>query len=310
MAGKGNSKVVIFAALIGNALISVSKFTGAAISGSSAMFSEGIHSLVDTGNQILLLVGIRLSKKPADANFPFGRGKEVYFWSFIVSMMIFALGGGISFYEGVHQIISPGLSETSIVNFVVLIVSFFFELGACFFAYREFKKVQGKKSIFTTIRESKDPTIFTILFEDCAALLGLVVALIGIGLTAYTGNSIYDGIASCLIGLILLLVATWLAIETKGLLIGESASRESLAIIKSKASEIPSILAVHEVLTMHMGPEDIVVNMRVDFDDKMTVTQLEEAIFALKKKLKESDSRFKRIFISAESFRDQRTEVV
>ncbi|MCU7808689.1 MAG: cation diffusion facilitator family transporter, partial [Candidatus Thiodiazotropha sp. (ex Semelilucina semeliformis)] len=219
------SKKVIFAALIGNALISITKFIAAFLTGSSAMLSEGIHSIVDTGNQGLLLYGIARAKRPADENFPFGHGKEIYFWSFIVAILIFALGGGISIYEGIKHISHPEPIENPLINYIVLGLAMVFEGAAWLFAFREFSRAKGKWGYVEAIQRAKDPSIFVVLFEDSAAMLGLMVAFAGVALTQLTGNLLFDGLASVIIGLILVGTAIWLAYETKGLLIGESANR-------------------------------------------------------------------------------------
>ena len=219
-----SSKKVIIAALIGNSLIAVTKFIAASITGSSAMLSEGIHSLVDTGNQILLLHGIKQSRKPADERFPFGHGKEIYFWSFVVAILIFALGGGISIYEGIQHVRHPVQLSNPIINYIVLGLAMIFEGAAWYFALREFTRAKGKWGYVEAVKRAKDPSIFVVLFEDSAAMLGLIVAFIGVALSQFTGILVFDGIASIIIGLILIGTAIWLAYETKGLLIGESAN--------------------------------------------------------------------------------------
>ncbi|MES0327766.1 MAG: cation diffusion facilitator family transporter, partial [Gammaproteobacteria bacterium] len=211
------SKKVIYAALVGNTLISITKFAAAAMTGSSAMLSEGIHSLVDTGNQVLLLHGLRQAKKPADENFPFGHGKEVYFWSFIVAILIFALGGGISIYEGISHIRHPEPMSNPMINYVVLSLALLFEGAAWLFAFREFKQVKGKWGYLEAIQRAKDPSIFVVLFEDSAAMLGLLVAFAGILLSQTTGILYFDGAASVIIGFILIGTSMWLAYETKSL---------------------------------------------------------------------------------------------
>jgi len=209
------SKKVIYAALAGNSLISITKFIAAGMTGSSAMLSEGIHSLVDTGNQFLLLHGLKQAAKPADENFPFGHGKEVYFWSFIVAILIFALGGGISIYEGIKHLSHPEAISNPIINYVVLGLAMLFEGAAWYFAFKEFKAVKGKWGYVEAIQRAKDPSIFVVLFEDTAAMLGLLVAFVGVALSQYTGILIFDSIASIIIGLILIGTSIWLAYETK-----------------------------------------------------------------------------------------------
>lgn len=294
------SKKVIIAALIGNALISVTKFSAAFITGSSAMLSEGIHSLVDTGNQILLLHGIKQSTKPADENFPFGHGKEIYFWSFIVAILIFALGGGISIYEGIQHLLNPVEMKNPMLNYIVLGLAMLFEGAAWLFALREFSRAKGKWGYIEAVKRAKDPSIFVVLFEDSAAMLGLIVAFIGIALSQYTGFIYFDGIASIIIGLILIGTAIWLAYETKGLLIGESANQSVVKGIRGILQGNSVIDQVNEVLTLHMGPNYILANLSVDFKDSISADEVEGTIAALSQIIKQQYPEVKRIFIEAE----------
>ena len=294
------TKTVIFAALIGNSLISITKFVAAAMTGSSAMLSEGIHSLVDTGNQGLLLYGLKQSAKPADEDFPFGHGKEVYFWSFIVAILIFALGGGISIYEGIRHLQNPEPITNPMINYIVLSLAIVFEGAAWFFAFREFKKVKGKWSYLKAIQRAKDPSIFVVLFEDTAAMLGLLVALAGIALSQYTGILYFDGAASVVIGIILIGTASWLAYETKGLLIGESANKAIVQGIKIILNANANVEHVNEVLTMHMGPDYILANVSVDFADHCNATEIEDVISGFDTHIKSQFPQVKRIFIEAE----------
>jgi cation diffusion facilitator family transporter len=295
------SKKVIYAALIGNALIAVTKFAAASITRSSAMLSEAIHSLVDTGNQVLLLYGLSRSKKPADEEFPFGHARELYFWSFVVAIMIFAVGAGISIYEGVRHTLHPEPMGSPHVNYIVLGLAMLFEGAAWLFALREFKKHKGRRGFLQAVHEGKDPSLFVVLFEDSAAMLGLMVAFIGVLLTDLTGILYFDGVASIVIGLILGATAAWLAYETKGLLIGESANPEVVECIREIAGGHPQIEQVNEVLTMHMGPEDILVNLSVDFVDTTTAEQIEDIVAAMDRRLKEKIPEVKRVFVEAES---------
>lgn len=294
------SKTVIYAALIGNGLIAISKFVGSVITGSSAMMSEGIHSLVDTGNQVLLLLGLKRAKKPADENYPFGHGKEIYFWSFVVAIMIFGVGAGISIYEGIHGIMDPHPVTSPMINYIILGLAVIFEGGAWYFAYKEFRKHQGDQGFFKAVQGSKAPTTFVVLFEDTAAMLGLIVALIGIWLGQVTGIHLFDGIASIVIGVILGVTAAWLAYETKGLLIGESTEPQIVQGITDMASGYDEILAVNETLTMHMGPEYILVNLSVDFKDEITADRIEKATAKLSKEIRDTFPRVKRIFVEPE----------
>jgi len=294
------SKAVIFAALIGNSLISATKFGAAAFTGSSAMMSEGIHSLVDTGNQILLLYGLKRAAKPADADFPFGYGKEIYFWSFIVAILIFALGGGISIYEGIRHIQHPEPISNPLVNYIVLGLALIFEGAAWYFAFREFSRVKGRWGYIEAIQRAKDPSIFVVLFEDSAAMLGMVVAFVGIALSQLTGILIFDGIASVTIGLILIGTSIWLAYETKGLLIGESANQSVIRGIRDVLETKPSIEHINEVLTLHMGPDYILANISVDFVDSKTAAEIEKDIALIDQTIKLKYPQIKRVFIELE----------
>ncbi len=299
MSANASTKVII-AALIGNTAISITKFFAAFTTGSSAMLSEGIHSLVDTGNQILLLHGMKQAKKPADEAFPFGHGKEIYFWSFVVAILIFAVGSGVSIYEGVRHVIHPSQIENPMVNYIVLGLAMVFEGGAWFFAFKEFGKVKGKRGYIEAVQRGKDPSMFVVLFEDSAALLGLLIAMLGIWLAQVTGNPVFDGVASILIGLILGGTAIWLAIETKGLLIGEGANKEVIDSIRLLAESFDEVEKVNELLTMHMGPEFILVNISIRFRRGQLTREIEEVIQELDSAIKAEHALVKRIFVEAE----------
>ena len=296
-----SSKKVIFAALAGNTLIAITKFIASAFTGSSAMLSEGIHSLVDTGNQGLLLYGMKQAAKPASEEFPFGHGKEIYFWSFVVAIMVFALGAGVSLYGGIKHIIHPAHIEDPFINYIVLALAILFEGAAFFFALKEFKQVKGQLTYLEAVKQGKDPSMFVVLFEDGAALLGLFVALIGIWLAQATGNAVFDGIASVVIGLILAVTAIVLARETKGLLIGESAEPAIVKAIQEMVDEIDPIEKTNEVLTMHMGPDYILVNVSADFAPEASSDDVEASIAELDKRIKARFPKVKRIFVEAES---------
>ncbi|MCZ6887303.1 MAG: cation diffusion facilitator family transporter [Gammaproteobacteria bacterium] len=295
------SKKVIFAALAGNSLIAVTKFVAATITGSSAMISEGIHSLVDTGNQGLLLFGLKRSQKPPDEQFPFGYGKEIYFWSFAVAILIFGVGAGVSVYEGILHIYSPSELRDPLINYIVLGFALVFEGAAWYYALIEFNKSKGDAGYVEAVMRSKDPTVFVVLFEDSAAMLGLVIAMGGIALTQFTGNPIYDGMASVGIGVVLGATAIWLAIETKSLLIGERARPEVIAGIREMASQLDGVEAVNEVLTMHVGPEYVLVNISVDFENSLSIGGLETAIEGLDRRIRERYPEVKKMFVEAES---------
>ncbi|MCZ6555074.1 MAG: cation diffusion facilitator family transporter [Candidatus Dadabacteria bacterium] len=302
------SKKVIYVALIGNALIAIIKFIAAAITGSSAMLSEAIHSLVDTCNQVLLLYGLKRAQRPPDKNFPFGYGKEIYFWSFIVAILIFALGAGVSIYEGIIHLLHPKPITTPYINYIVIGFAMMFEGFAWYFAFKAFTKSKGKWSYIMAVQKGKDPSILVVLFEDSAALIGLVVAFLGIFLGQVTGIVYFDGAASIIIGLILAGTATWLAYETKGLLIGESANDSIVQGIRELASGHDYVEHVNEVLTLHMGPDFILVNISLDFMDEATADEIETKVEKLDKEIKKNYLQVKRVFVEAEARKSSNPE--
>jgi len=303
MAAHG-SKKVIYAALIGNSLISVTKFIAAAITGSSAMLSEAIHSVVDTGNQGLLLYGIKRSKRPPDEAHPFGHGSEIYFWSFVVAILIFGLGSGISFYEGVQKLLHPHPISDPYINYIVLASAMVFEAAAWWIAYKEFGKVRGNFGLFEAIQRSKDPTIFTVLFEDTAAMLGLIAAMIGIACADRLGIVWADGAASITIGIILAGTASVMAYETKGLLIGEAARPELGRGVRAIVGRTQDVRHINELRTMHLAPNDILLALSLDFHDNLNAGRVEETIFRLEQDIKARFPDVKRLFIEVQSQRD------
>ena len=294
------SKKVIFAALAGNTLISITKLFAASVTGSSAMLSEGIHSVVDTGNQGLLLLGLKKAAKPADEAHPFGYGKEVYFWSFVVAILIFAVGAGVSLYEGIHHLQHPEPIQNVNLTYIVLGLSMIFEGAAWLFAFKEFSRIKGRRTILQEVRRSKDPSAFVVLFEDSAAMAGILVAFLGIWLGQQTGWLWLDGAASVVIGLILALTAWLLAVETKDLLIGESAVPEVVASVRTLAADVNQVEHVNEVLTLHMGPEYVLVNLSLDFRNDCTADEVEEAIAKLDQRIKLNWPLVKKVFVEAE----------
>ena len=304
----GSSKKAIYAALAGNSLIAVTKFAAATYTGSSAMLSEGIHSLVDTGNQVLLLYGIKRANQPASPEFPFGHGKEIYFWCFVVAMLIFALGGTLSIYKGWQHLMHPTPINNIAINYGVLGLALVFEGAALWVAFKEFNRSRGSLGILKAITRGKDPTLFVVVFEDSAALLGLLIAVVGIFLYQVTGNPVFDGLASVGIGLVLVITAFILAMESKSLLIGESADPKIVAGIRQTLSADERILSVNEVATLHMGPDFIVVTISADFIDALPAEQLETAVTELTKRTKSIDERIQRVFIEAEGRADHLIE--
>lgn len=300
----GSSKTAIYAAMVGNTLIAATKFVAASVSGSAAMFSEGIHSLVDTGNQVLLLYGLKRAEQPPDAQFPFGHGKEIYFWSFVVAILIFGLGAGISLYQGWSHLSHPEPMTNVTLNYIVLGAAMVFEGGALYIALREFNKDRGTVGVLEAVRGGKDPSLFVVVFEDSAALMGLLVALLGVFLFQMTGDPAYDAVASVAIGLILAVAACWLAYESKGLLIGESASPAIVAAIAEIPEADDRVLTINEVSTLHMGPSDVIVTLSVDFVDGIDSSEVERAVTQLNRAIKAIDPTIRRVFIEAERERD------
>ncbi len=301
-----NSKKVIIAALIGNSLIAVTKFAAAANTGSSAMFSEAVHSTVDTGNQLILLYGMRRAGRPADATHPFGYGREIYFWAFVVAVLIFSTGAGVSIYEGVTKIAQPHPITDPYLNYLVLGLAMVFEGGSWWVAYREFRASKGRLSYLVAIQASKDPTIFTVLLEDSAAMLGLMVAFLGIAAAQYFEIPELDGAASILIGLVLAATAALLARETKGLLIGEAADPKVVERIERLARAQEGVEGINEVLTMHMGPRDVLLNLSLDFRSGLSSDQIETAVSRLERRIKSAFPEITKIFIEAQDRELQR----
>ncbi len=300
MAAHG-SKKVIYAALIGNGLIAITKFFASFYTGSSAMMSEAVHSVVDTGNQGLLLFGIKRANRPKDERHPFGYGMEIYFWAFVVAILIFAVGAGVSIYEGIHKLQHPEAISSPYINYLVLGAAMIFEGVAWYIAYKEFDKMKGNQSLFQAVRHSKDPTVFTVLFEDSAAMLGLMVAFVGIFIASSFGVLWADGAASIVIGLILAATAVLLAFETKGLLIGEAASPELIQSIEEIVQKDRSILHVNELRSMHMGPNDILLALSLDFQDDISAGQVEHQISNLEQEIKTKHNEIKHLFIEVQS---------
>lgn len=297
----GSSKFVIYGAIICNGLIAIAKFTAAAFTGSSAMLSEGIHSVVDTGNGMLLLLGLHRAKKPPDQEHPFGYGKALYFWSLIVAITIFGIGGGVSAYEGVLHILSPNPLEDPTWSYWVLGIAFVFESAALGIAIHAFLKVKGSESVWRAIRTSKNPAVYTILFEDTAALLGLISAFIGVFFGHMLDNPYFDGAASIAIGLILASVAGFLAYESKGLLLGEGAGTEIVASMRRIVDSDQDVVRADRPLTMHMGSDHILLNIAVAFRHGLSVPELEGAVRRLEQRIKAEHPEVKQVFIKAES---------
>lgn len=297
---RGHRTLPIYAALAANVAIAIVKFVVAGVSGSSAMISEGIHSAVDAGNEVLLLIGIRRSRRPADEEHPYGHGKELYFWSLIVAIGIFAIGGGVSIYEGIHHLVSPRRMGSMKWSLVVLALAFVFEGSALTISLRRFRAISKRGvSLWRRVRASKDPSIYTVVVEDLAALLGLSVAFVGVLIGHLTASHVPDALASVLIGGILATVAIFLIGETRGLLIGESASQALRADIRAAAQAEPTITRSSPPLTMHFGPREVLVNFEVEFAQDVGSAAVADTISRIEDRIRTEHPEVKKIFIEA-----------
>lgn len=300
-ARSGGSKTVVYAALAGNLAIAVTKFIAAYLTGSSAMLSEGIHSMVDTSNEVLLLYGMRRAARPPDLSHPLGHGRELYFWSFIVALLVFALGAGVSIYEGVQHILRPEPTGNHATAFVVLGLSFLFEGVSWRVAVKEFGRTKGELGWIAAMRRSKDPTTFTVLVEDTAALLGLVIAFAGIAAGEFLEMPVLDGVASVGIGLVLAVTAAFLARESKGLLIGEEADPALQSDILAVAAADPAVAAANGVLTVQLGPRQVVAALSAEFDDRLSTSQIEAAVARLERAIRARRPEVSALFVKPQT---------
>ena len=301
--GKGisKSKLAIYAAIAGNFAIAVTKFVAAAITGSSAMLSEAIHSLVDTGNGWLMLLGVHKSQKPPDSDHPFGHGHELYFWTLIVGVLVFAVGGGMSVYEGITHILHPASPANVVWSYGVLGMATVFEGTTWLFGWKAFNAERGRKGVVQTIHETKDPSSFTVLLEDSAALLGLVFAFLGIFLGSQLRLPYLDGVASVLIGLLLCGVAVLMVFESKGLLIGEGLDRESLKSIKTLVEADQGVEWVGHLHTMYLGPHEVLLTIELRFHSDITSVEVRQAARRLRETIRSQHPDVSRIFFGAEA---------
>lgn len=301
------SSTAVVAALCGNCALAITKFVAAAFSGSSAMISESIHSSVDTLDQLLLLLGRYLSKRPPDDEHPFGHGLELYFWTLIVAILIFAVGGGVSTYEGILHLIHPQESSSVFWNYVVLGCGFLFEGISLWFGYMSFRAKQEGRSIWEAIRKTKDPTLATVLLEDSAAILGLGFAFVGITVGHMIESPYPDGIASVAIGLLLMAVASLLVIESRKLLIGESADPKMVIDIRRIAAHDSAVVQVEKPLTMHFGPHEILVNLEVQFRNGLTPLELDESLDRIEKNIRQQHPNVRKVFLEASAIVNKRS---
>ena len=284
-------------ALLANLGIAASKFVAAAITGSSAMLTEGVHSVVDSVNQLLLMWGRRAAKRPPDRLHPFGYGRELYFWSFVVAVLVFSLGAGVSVYEGIIHILHPEPAVSPIIAYAVLLIAFALEGWSTVEAYRDFREAKGKLGWFEAVRQSKDPPGFIVLLENGAAMAGIVAAAIGLMLSQLTGNPFFDGAASVVIGVILGFTAALLAFESKGLLIGEAADPELVQSLHDLACGKSGVVGVGDVLTVHSSPDQITVMMNVDFRDDVPAGEVERIVCAVEDEARKRWPQVRRLFV-------------
>jgi cation diffusion facilitator family transporter len=303
-----SSRTAVYAALIGNILVAATKTLAAVMTGSSAMLSEAVHSFVDTGNEVLLLYGIRRAARPPDRNHPVGHGRELYFWSFIVALLVFALGAGVSLYEGVIHVLRPEPITDPRVSYLVLGLAFLFEGGSWIVSARQFNAARGDQGVLEAFRRSKDPPSFLVLFEDSAALLGILIAALGTYAATSLGIAVADGVASLLIGALLAVVAMLLARESKSLLIGERADRQLVDSIVRMAGGVPGVARANGVLTFQVGPDQILAALSVEFRDDLRTPAIEAAVLELEHRISRAHPEVVTLFVkpqSPERYRDK-----
>ena len=300
MRGSSSSKTSVHAALIGNLLVAATKTVAAMWTGSSAMLSEAVHSFVDTGNEVLLLHGMRRAVRRPDPEHPVGHGRELYFWSFIVALLVFALGAGVSLYEGVAHILAPEPIRDVTVSYVVLALAFLFEGGSWLVALRHFRRVKGPLGYYAAFRRSKDPPSFMVLFEDSAALLGIAIAAVGTFASTSLDQPVLDGVASILIGLVLAGTAVLLARESKSLLIGERADRALDRDIRRQVEASP-VARVNGVMTVQLAPDQILAALSLEFADDLRAPQIEEAVVRIEDQVREAHPEVVTLFVKPQT---------
>jgi cation diffusion facilitator family transporter len=300
-AQKSDSQVAIYAAIAGNVAIAITKFVAATFTGSAAMLSEAIHSVVDTGNGGLMLLGLRKSRKPPDSDHPFGHGHELYFWTLVVGVLVFAVGGGMSTYEGIIHIQHPAVPENPGWSYATLGIAAVFEGTTWLFGWKAFASERGKRGVLQTIHETKDPASFTVLLEDSAALLGLVFAFLGIFFGRAFGLPYLDGLASVFIGLLLCGVAVLMVYESKGLLIGEGLDPQSLKSIRALVETDAAVERVKHLHTMYLGPHEVLLTIELSFDSDLSVGEMRKGIRRLVAAIQSEHPDVRQVFFGAES---------
>ncbi|WP_395666070.1 cation diffusion facilitator family transporter [Methylocella sp.] len=296
-----SSKFVVLAAVVGNLLVAATKFAASVLTGSSAMLSEGVHSLVDTGNELLLLYGMRRSTARPDRLHPLGYGRELYFWCFVVAILVFALGAGVSIYEGVARLADPAPVENPRLVYAVLAFSALFDGASWLIALRSFRAERPGVGLLQAVRESKDPPTFMVLFEDSAALIGLAVAFLGTFLSSSLERPEFDGAASILIGFVLAGTAFALARETKDLLIGEAADADAIAEILRVAEGVNGVDGANGALAVHLAPDQILVALSVEFSDALTAPQIEACVVEIERRVRDESPEVVTLFVKPQT---------
>jgi cation diffusion facilitator family transporter len=291
------SKLFIYISLVVDIAIAISKFTAAAFTGSSSMLSEGIHSVIDAISQVMLIWGIRMGNKKADSTRPFGYGKELYFWSFIVSLVIFILGGCISLFEGLERVREPASYGNPNWNYAILGVAFLFTSVSMFSAFKAFNKQRRHESFWKEVLESKDPSTFIVLLGDVGDMIGLIIAFLGVFLGRLFHNSYYDGVASMVIGVVMIIISGLLVRESKSLLMGETVTRKTVRKILWLTHNDPAVIKVKKHFSMYMGPEEILIQLNTVFKQDLTTVQITDAIERITKLIRAQFPRIKQIYI-------------
>jgi cation diffusion facilitator family transporter len=302
------SRTAILAAIAGNLAIAVTKFVAASFTGSAAMLSEAIHSVVDTGNGGLMLLGQRRSRRPPDFDHPFGHGRELYFWTLIVAVLVFTVGGGMSVYEGVTHIRHPATQESAVWSYAVLAFAAVFEGTSWYFGWKAFSAERGRLGVIEAIHVSKDPTSFSVLLEDSAALVGLLFAFLGIFLGRMLGVPQLDGVASAVIGVLLFVVAVVMAYESKGLLVGEGLGREELSELRALVESDPAVESVRHLHTIYQGAHEVLLAVELRFRDALSAVEVRRAVLRLKENIRAKQPDIARVYFGAESFAEDGSE--
>jgi len=295
------SKLVLYAGLAANVLVAITKFVAGSVTGSSAMLSEGVHSLVDSSNEVLLLYGAHRATAPPDREHPFGHGREVYFWSFVVSLMMFALGAGVSVYEGVRHFRDPEPVEDPLVNYVVLAVAGLFEAGSWWVSLREFRRRKGDRGYLQAAEETKDPSVLIVLFENSADLIGIALAAAGIAASTLLDDARWDALASIAIGVLLAVIAAFLARETKKLLIGEAARPSVVESVARLARGQSGVGRYNGMLSIQLAPREVVVAISLDFEDRLRASEVQGVIAQLEARIREEHPEIVMVLVKPQS---------